>query len=67
MRLKKEICGDFLIHGSIVSTWSSEVYVGKLLLSLENKFLKYYFMPSSIASEIKSWEQMSILRKLLGK
>lgn len=67
MQLKKEICGDFLICGSIVSTWSSEVYVGKLLLSLENKFLKYYFMPSSIASEIKSWEQMSILRKLLGK
>ena len=68
MRLKKEISGDFLIQGQgIVSTWSSEVPFGKILTSFENRFIKYYFMPSQIASEVKNWKQQKLLRKLLEK
>jgi len=68
MKLKKEIAGDFLIPGrGIVSTWSTEVHFGKLLLSFENKFIKHYFMHSQIASEVKKWQDEEYLRKLLGK
>jgi len=67
MKLRKEIAGDFLIRGSVVSTWSSEVSFGKLLLSFENKFIKHYFMPSQIASEVKRSGDEEYLRKLLGK
>ena len=67
MQLRKEIAGDFLIHSSIVSTWSTEIPFRKLLLSFENKFIKHYFMPSQIVSEVKKWEDEEYLRKLLGK